>query len=326
MSWKAAGLQINHYLERWIFIWVLSAMAIGYVLHGVLAHLEGSIVALFACMTFVTALGTRIKQIGYVMRHPYTIVLAFFMIHVFMPLFAFSIAKLTLAHQSSYITGIVLGASIPVGVTSVMWTGLAEGDLPLALAIVSIDTLLSPLVIPLTVHAVVGKSVQIPFATLFWGLVWMVVIPTILGILINEWSKGKAKQVVQPIAGPASKIAMLLVVAINVAVVEPTIQHGSNFKMLLITLILVAGFGYLIGHFSGVAARLKPVTRIAMTYNVGMRNISAGITIATQYFGHDVSIPVVLAMLFQQPFATFVYWLYMRKTHDGTGKQPLHVA
>lgn len=324
MGWRDIGIRVNTYLEKLMFVWVLTSMCIGYLLHTFLAHGQASVVLLFACMTFVTALGTKFKQIAYVVRHPWRILLVIVMIHLVLPYIAFGLGSMFLGSNPQYIVGIVLASSIPVGVTSVMWTGLASGALPIALSIVALDTLLSPVILPYTVHLIVGKTVNIHFGELFWGLVFMVVIPTIVGIVINELSKGRMKGWIHPIASPISKISMLAVVAINVAIVTPSLGGQRHIAILLCVLVAMAVMGYIIGGLSGWASRADGPTRISMTYNVGMRNISAGITIATQYFSHEASIPVVLAMLFQQPLATLVCWIYQRKqrvtfveeTHD----------
>ncbi len=299
---------MNRWLERLMFVWLLSAMGIGYLLHGIMGDWTGAVVILFACMTFVTALGTRFREFGYVARHPVVLASMFILLHAFLPVIAYLAARAFL-HKTAYIVGVVLASSIPVGVTSIMWTGMANGDLPLGLSLVSLDTLLSPIVIPLTIHVIIGHSVDLPFWTLFWGLVWMVVLPTLLGIFANELSRGRIKPAVLPVAGPVSKLSMLAVVSINVAAVTPSLAHQSGLFPILCVLFLLAGFGYLVGYGASRAERVDRPKRVTMTYNVGMRNISAGIAIASQYFGHMVSIPVVLAMLFQQPFATLVFWL-----------------
>lgn len=304
-------MSVNRWLERLIFVWLLSAMAVGYLLHGVMAHGTCAIVILFASMTFVTALGTKLAEFRYVIRRPVVLTVLFVLLHVMLPGMAYVVARMAI-HNPDYVVGIVLASSIPVGVTSVMWTGMADGHLPLGLSIVSLDTLLSPLVIPLTIRVLIGHSVRLPFWTLFWGLVWMVVLPTALGILVNEISRGRAKPLLLPVAGPLSKLAMLAVVSINVAAVTPSLRGHTGFQTVLLILLGMAGTGYLLGYLSGRAGRVDRPTRVTMTFTVGMRNISAGIAIASQYFGHAVSIPVVLAMLFQQPFATLAFWLLRR--------------
>ena len=55
LDWRSKGIALNAILERWIFVWLLSAMVIGYTLHRFLSVFAGAIVALFAYMTFVTA-------------------------------------------------------------------------------------------------------------------------------------------------------------------------------------------------------------------------------------------------------------------------------
>ncbi|QQE77579.1 bile acid:sodium symporter family protein [Alicyclobacillus sp. SO9] len=320
MTWREIGSRANDYLEKWMSAGVISAIAIGYVCHSWMADGKSAVIVLFAFMTFVTALGTRIRDITYVLRSPWKVLLVIALTHILLPLIAFSAGKFTLSQFPQYITGIVLAACIPVGVTSVMWTDLTRGNLALALSIVSIDTLFSPLILPFSVHLILGKSVSIPVVKLVWGLIWMVVLPTIIGITLNEMSKGRIKPAIHPVASPLSKLAMLSVVAINVAVVSPSLGGHKGILKLLMVLISLVIIGYLTGHLSGRIVAKDNATRISMTYGVGMRNISAGITIATQYFSHAASIPVVLMLLFQQPSSTVVYWLYRRYGQGRKGR------
>jgi BASS family bile acid:Na+ symporter len=309
MELPKLGLKINDWLERLMFVWILLSMAIGYLFSTFLAHGEVAIVFLFGFMTAVTASGTKLRELLYIVQHPWVLAAMLGLSHILLPIIALILGR-TLLHTHADVVGIVLASSIPVGVTSVMWVGMAKGNPALSVAMVSLDTLLSPLVIPATVHLLIGSRVGLPFWTLFWGLVWMVVLPTAIGISINELSHGKAKQHFQPMLGPLSKLSMLAVVAINVASVTPFLESETGALGRL--LAVIAGIGSLGFLVSFVFARIVRRTRrdtVTMTYSVGIRNISAGIAIAGTYFGHAVAIPVVLGMLFQQPLATVVFWM-----------------
>ncbi|MNW07750.1 hypothetical protein D3C71_2044160 [compost metagenome] len=52
---------------------------------------------------------------------------------------------------------------------------------------------------------------------------------------------------------------------------------------------------------------------VALTFNSGMRNISAGAVLAVAYFPPPVAVPVVLGMLFQQSLASLFGFLLNRK-------------
>ncbi|MNN84311.1 hypothetical protein D3C81_2014590 [compost metagenome] len=51
---------------------------------------------------------------------------------------------------------------------------------------------------------------------------------------------------------------------------------------------------------------LNESDKVALVFNGGMRNISAGAVLAVTYFPAPVAVPVVLGMVFQQMMASLV--------------------
>ncbi len=58
------------------------------------------------------------------------------------------------------ITGLVLGMVIPTGVTSFIWVSIYKGNSALTLAIILIDSLLSPFIVPYSLSLFVGQKVE----------------------------------------------------------------------------------------------------------------------------------------------------------------------
>jgi len=142
----------------------------------------------------------------------------------------------------------VLTAAIPIGVTSVVWTGLARGDVALALTALTIDTLLSPLVLPGVLTLFAGAEVEFDANRLMVDLLWMVVAPTVLGIWLHERTDGRIADRVQGWAGPAAKLALGAVLAINIANSRHALAALSfPFWRLLLTVLTLVLAGYLGG-------------------------------------------------------------------------------
>jgi bile acid:Na+ symporter, BASS family len=67
---------------------------------------------------------------------------------------------------------------------------------------------------------------------------------------------------------------------------------------------LLAALGYIIGYLFAKQLKQSNDNVIALTYNSGMRNISAGAVIAITYVPAPVAFPVIVCMLFQQVLAS----------------------
>mgnify|MGYP001212015625 FL=1 len=132
----------------------------------------------------------------------------------------------------------------------------------------------------------------------------MIVIPSILGLILNEGSHGKAHESWSPRLAPFSKIALAMVIMINSAEVAPYLRQ-INWQLIKIALVmfLIAASGYLLAWFLAKSMKQQKADIISLTFSSGMRNISAGAVIAVKYFPGPVAVPVVVGMLFQQVLA-----------------------
>ena len=313
-------LGLNRRLEQFMFLLVLIGMAIGWGVPA-LAAWKPSVSYLFGLMTFATALNTSWRQILAVVRLPGPILRILGLLHGFMPLVALALGRLILGSSSPFAVGLVLAAIVPIGVTSVIWTGMARGEVPLALTAVTIDSLLSPLLVPLSVWLFLGHTVQFDAKGLFIGLFLMIVLPTAAAISLRDLTGGRLGTALAPVSGSLAKLLLILVVAINVAAARDLVAGQWSILLPLIVLLFVQAFlGYLVGFGGAKAFGYDAPKAAAMTFSVGMRNISAGIVLAMQYFSPQATVAVVLALLFQQPLASV---FYRRLTGHGKAAQSL---
>lgn len=302
-----------------MFVGVLSALAIGFFGHGHLNQYSFLITPLFAYLTFMTSIGTRISDFRELVHRPFPIFYALLLLHIVMPVLAFIIGHAVFpgAGMEPYRIGLVLTMAVPIGVTTVIWTQMMDGDLPLALAIVVLDTLISPLIVPATVRTFFGTQIEYSFSSIVVGLVEMIVLPTLAGIAVCEFSHGKAQSYLRPVAGPTSKLGLYLVIAINAAKIAPLLSLQVPYARLLVIIFFMCALSYAVGYESSrLVSGGNRAMRVTLTYNVGMRNLCAGTVIATGYFPPLVGLTVILGMLYQQPLASLLAMLFRR----GQGK------
>ncbi len=123
-----------------------------------------------------------------------------------MPLLAMMLGHLAFGDDPYTITGLILGAAIPTGISSFVWVNIYKGNTALTLAIILIDTILAPFAVPGIMSLLVGADVQLDTWAMMQSLFWMIVVPSLIGMVLNEWTKGKIKQVWGPRLGPFSKL------------------------------------------------------------------------------------------------------------------------
>jgi tagaturonate reductase len=234
--------------------------------------------------------------------------LMFFLVaHIIIPLFVFVICSLIFKNDADTLSGYALLFSIPTAVSGFIWVSIYRGDNALALAIILLDTLLAPLVVPGTVSLLLGTSVKLDMSGMAMSLVFMVVVPTIVGVGINEVSRGKVPPLVTPYLNVVSKICLMLVIAANTSAVAPRIRLDDP-KVYLIAVLCVAFavLSYVCAKVMGKVGRLPREKRVTIFFITGLRNISAATTIAIEFFPTAAALPCLLGIVFQQVLAALM--------------------
>lgn len=274
---------------------------------------------IFAFMTFAGSLSSNFKSLRDVVAHPLPIFIALLILHVLMPIWAWGVGHVTFSGDAYTITGIILAMVIPTGITSFVWVSIYRGNIPMVLSIILIDTLISPMIVPLSLSFFMGQKIEMDYLDIMQGLLSMIVIPSLAGMLLNQLTKGKIiKQLGEKLA-PFSKISLGFVVMLNGAVVAPYLNVVTPTLVGIAAVVFfVALTGYLFSFLLGHLMFKDRNTVITMTFTGGMRNISAGAVIGVTYFPAAVAVPVVIGMLFQQILASlygyFLDWYYHKKS------------
>ncbi|MTI81627.1 MAG: bile acid:sodium symporter family protein [Firmicutes bacterium] len=299
--------QWNQFLGRRMFYVVLIPLLVGFVA-PVETTLFWNIVATlsFTYMTFAASLDTSLADFLNRLSRPWLSIWMLIFIHGVMPLIAYIIGLVFYpGPENEFIRlGFLLGATIPVGVTSILWSQMVGGDIPLTMVTVTLDTLISPLLLPFFIVLVVGRAIHIDTINLLLGLFWMVTVPGILGMVIHDYTKGAYEKYTRSIGGFTSKIAITLVIYINASAIAPEIEWNYSIIKLLLVILIISISGYLMGFLSSYVLKGHQRQRmVSMIYGIGMRNNSLGLVLALTYFPPAVALPVTLSMLYQQPLA-----------------------
>jgi predicted Na+-dependent transporter len=156
------------------------------------------------------------------------------------------------------------------------------------------------------------------------SLLFMVVVPTLIGVVTNEASRGAVPKIVSPYFNFLSKICLILVVAANCSAVAPQINF-QNTRLWIIGLmcIIFSALGFSFGKLTGMLAKRlgllgeTPNEKLAsLFYACGLRNISAAMTLGIEFFPPAAALPAVLGIVFQQTMAAIMGRLFLGKVPE----------
>lgn len=262
------------------------------------------VIPLFAFMTFQSSLSNTFGNLARTVRHPAPMLVSLALASVVMPCAACALATALFGTNPNLVCGVVLEYSVPIAVVCAMWTNMLGGDPALSLATILVSTVAAPFTIPLTLHALLGQTIEVDAARMMGEMIVSIALPALAGTAANDLTHGRAARELSPVIAPAAKIALVLVILTNSTGVAPYVRNLTP------TLVAVAAFicvfsagGYAIGLLAARVMRRPYDQTASMTYLVGMRNISAGAVIAGEYFPGEVMFPVVIGTLFQQVLA-----------------------
>ena len=169
----------------------------------------------------------------------------------------------------------------PGGTASNVITYLAKGDLALSVGMTGVSTLLAPFMTPLLTWALAGKSVNVDVAGMLLSILWVVILPIVIGLLV-KWIWPKFTERAVDYLPAVSSIAICLIVAIIIAANAGKLMAGGLLIVIVVMLHNICGLslGYLIGRLLALS---EPKKR-AISIEVGMQNSGLASSLATLHF------------------------------------------
>ena len=296
--------RFNKFIEKWMAFVTPLGLLVGVCFPDIAKHGLPYVTYVFAFMTFTGALKSRFRDVANVIRNPGSLITIMLMLHIAIPAAAYGMGHLLFPNNMNLITGMVLEFSIPTAVASMMWVSIFDGNSSLSLSLVVIDTVLAPFIIPFTLHFLIGSNVSIDVGGMMKELLYMVALPAVAAMCLNQLSHGKVMETWPKKLAPFSKMALMFVVTSNSSKVAPYIRQMNLQRVAVAVAILVlAAGGYFLGWLIAKLTHQDQKTTISMVYGTGMRNISTGAVLAVAYFPSEVVYPVMIGTLFQQILA-----------------------
>ena len=166
-------VSFNGFLQKWMPILTPLSLVIGVLIEDVGQQLLFLVPWLFAFMTLVSSLGLKLSDMKVFIKYPKTILFSIAFLHILMPIWAYFVS-IILFDDHLLTIGFIIAVAVPTGVTSIIWVTICKGHLPLALAIVLIDTMLAPLIMPALLDIIVGEKIQVDTAAIMRDLVWII--------------------------------------------------------------------------------------------------------------------------------------------------------
>lgn len=300
----AAWLALGDWIGAHLMAIVPTGVALGIAFPQLLLPVKPLVPTLFAVMTLQNSLGNDPRAMREALRRPLVLVAIVCWVHVVAPLVTWGAACVVFGASSPTVAGVVLEYAVPIGASTVMWIGMFQGEMALALSALLASTLVSPFSIPATLKLLIGATVEFDSMHMMASMCYMVAIPALVATIVNVVSKGKSARLSRPTT-PVSRLLLPLIVATNATSLADYARHPT--WQLLRVMVFMLGFAvasFVVGM--KLASRLSGPNKarfVATSFCCGIRNVSVGAVLATQYFGPEVMFPAIIGTPFQQVLA-----------------------
>lgn len=216
----------------------------------------------------------------------------------------------------SIIVGLALVSAVPVAGASTAYTQNAEGDLSLAVGLVMVSTLLSPFLMPLSLHLVnfsaegdfTSNLESLQGADSILVLVFSVALPSVAGLLLRPAIGGGRIDSAKPFLKILNSSSLLLLNYINASAVFPRIFASPDWLFLGLVFIfatLLCVTDFVTGWWLGSRLGNDRTRALAMMFGVGLNNNSSAVVLAAPIFSDRPKflVPLILYGLIQHVIA-----------------------
>ena len=290
---------------------------LGFLLPRLFIGVNNLVPWIFGIMTLSGAMNLRFRELGRAASSPRPFLYFFLTTRIFMPLAVFLLTSLVFKNDPDSISGLVLIYAVPMAVTSFIWVTICKGDIALILAFILLDTLLAPLAVPGTIRLLLGTRISLDVTGMALSLVFIIVIPTIIGVILNESSRGKIPAVINPWLSPVTKLSIILLIAANAAYVAPQIRlDNPRLWIISAACILFNILGFTSGRIMGILGKFDMQKQIAFSMGAGLRNNSVAMVLGIQFFAPPAALPAVMGVMTQHIIAGIMGRFLMKKTEN----------
>ncbi|KAL6974336.1 Sodium/pyruvate cotransporter bass2, chloroplastic [Sarracenia purpurea var. burkii] len=239
-------------------------------------------------------------------RNPWTVGVGFLAQYLIKPLLGFLIA-MTLKLSAPLATGLILVSCCPGGQASNVATYISKGNVALSVLMTTCSTIGAIVMTPLLTKLLAGQLVPVDAAGLAISTFQVVLVPTIVGVLSNEFFPRITSKIitVTPLIGV---ILTTLLCASPIGQVSDVLKTQGAQLLLPVALLHVAAFA--IGYWISKLWFGESTSR-TISIECGMQSSALGFLLAQKHFTNPlVAVPSAVSVVCMAlgGSALAVYW------------------
>ena len=294
---------------------VLAAAVVALIVPSAFCGIKPTVInPLLGVIMFGMGMALRLEDFKIVFSRPKDVIIGCVAQFTIMPLLAVALSRV-FSLDEALTVGVVLVGCCPGGTASNVITYLAKGDLALSVGMTATSTVLAPVMTPLLVWLLAGKSVDVDVAGMLLSILWVVFLPIVAGLIVKGlWPKFTERTTAYLPA--VSSLTIAFIVAIIIAANADKLLAGGLVIIFVVVLHNLCGLS--LGWLIGCLLRLPDAKRRAISIEVGMQNSGLASSLATLHFAvyPMATIPGAVFSVWHNISGAIVARLYARGTEN----------
>lgn len=302
-------LRLRIFLEQRVGLLLLAGFALGLSVPGLEKIPVASLQVAVAFSIFCAC--ARVEAKAFRTVSPKRLIRLYLIRFLFLPTLLFVMAQ---GMMPSYADGIFLLSVAPSGISSPGLTMLFGGNVVLAIALLILSTLLSPLIIPALFTLIAGGDISIAATALFQTLALLVFVPIgsdrVVAALLPE-----LRGIVRHWAAALSVLVMSFICVVVAATQRDFVLQRSGELLLMLPLVSLLYVIYYIVGWIALGRHETITNRLTAMLCSGANNGALAIGLATTHFPPTT---VLFAVLSEVPWTLGVV-LFLRLVNRNRG-------
>ncbi len=210
--------------------------------------------------------------------------------------------------------GLIVVSCCPGGTASNVISFLAKANVALSVTMTAFSTILAVIMTPLLTTFLIGDRVAVSALELFLGTVKVVLVPVIVGVLLNRYFHPFTRKIL-PVAPLIAIIAIVLIVASIIGQgKEEILTSGIRLMGAVISL---HALGFLLGYLMSRIVVNNKISNRTISIEVGMQNSGLGAYLSRANFANPATaIPSAISSAIHSLIGSLMAAIWRRHVRD----------
>ena len=279
--------KLSNFISKYMSVIVIVVAGIALLLPWTFTWAAPKITILLGIVMFGMGMTLKVDDFRLIVERPRDVFIGALAQFTVMPTIAWVLVKI-FDLPPELAVGMILVGACPGGTSSNVMTYLARGDVALSVSMTMTTTVLSPIITPCLMYLFAGEWIDIPFLSMMISIGQVVILPIMLGIIVNTLFGQFVKECVQFL--PVVSITAIIIIVGGVVAVNASKLMDVGL-MIGLAVMLHNMLGYCIGFVLAKVLRMDMAKAKAIAIEVGMQNSGLATSLALTHFGAAAAIP-----------------------------------